>query len=214
MIKQKYILLFFGYIFILGCNDNSNTIKETETVFYTQDSLYKVSFIKPEELDTIYSWFSSNCTSSISEHRYRYSKKKFPITKESGWFQSPIADSTYRLTLSHIEGYISKTEIDFVGVNKPEWFLVNQMARSKEAGWNIDTFFSKRTMINNRDFMVFAYKINKDYPNKYWTHCLTAMTVVDSNILKFECECRAKDCEKFIGRMEKAINTIKVEKYK
>lgn len=213
MKRLIYIILLLN-IFIFRCENNTKIIKEIETVFFTQDSLYKVSFVKPEELDTFYSWYSSNCTSSISEQRYRYSKKKFPITKESGWFQSPIADSTYRFTLSHIAGYISKSEIDFVKVVKPEWILLNQIGKSKDAGWSIDTLFSKRIKIKNRNFIIAAYKINKDYPNKYWTHYLNAITVIDSNILKFECECRAKDCENFIERMEKAINTIKIVKFK
>src|SRR6478609_521126 len=96
-------LISISLILFFACTNHSKEV--VEYTFYTQDSLYKITFDKPLELDTFYSWMDEDDNACSDEHKYRFSKKNFPIEMETGFFQLTYADSTYRLTLKHVEKY-------------------------------------------------------------------------------------------------------------
>lgn len=198
---------------MLGCNNHTNIIKETETVFFTQDSLYKISFVKPLELDTFYSWKSFDDYSCGDQFRYRFSKKPFPVTTESGWFQNPKPDSSYRITVSHNLHYQCKEKQDDLKYVAASLFLKRAYLKSLEKGCAVDTVFSINSQINKRNFIIYALR-EKCSTEKYYANHLTALTIADGNMISFKCDCLAKNCENFIENMKESMNTIKIEKFK
>src|SRR6187431_1170965 len=102
------LFLAFILLSLLSCNETRNNT--AETTFFTQDSLYKITFTKPIELDTFYSWMDYDDNACSDEHKYRFSKKDFPAQRETGFFWTSFADSTYRLTFKHVEKFACKSD--------------------------------------------------------------------------------------------------------
>jgi hypothetical protein len=73
-IVKYFLILMFVMFYLVSCkNEQKNTI---ETVFFTQDSLYKITFDKPLELDTFYAWEDMDDNAGSDGFKYRFSKKK------------------------------------------------------------------------------------------------------------------------------------------
>ena len=207
-IIQTLILLFA----IIGCKpqlDNS-----VETSFYSQDSLYKITFNKPIELDTFYNWKDQDDNACSDEHKYRFSKNEFPTQQETGFFWTSYADSTYRITFKHVEKFDCKEEMDYEKWGTPKEYLNKIIERAKEDKMQIDTLFSKYENVNQRKYILCAYNLNEGYKNGYSTNYLKAITTVDSNLIVITADCRSKKCNGFIERMTQSIKTINIERQK
>ncbi len=201
-----YIFVFF--IFLTSCKKQvDNCIK---TTFYSQDSLYKITFDKPIELDTLYRWLDADCTPCGEDYKYRYSKKNYPLLKESGWIKGPEPDSIYQITFRHVNKFQCKTENilnsqELVNVMKNKW---------KYERATIDTIFIKDKEINGFNYNIIGYILNENYDNKYLTHVFKIWTIMDGYRLDFTAECKSNKCKDFIERMEKSFQTIEIEKLK
>ncbi|HEX8546195.1 MAG TPA: hypothetical protein VF691_04490, partial [Cytophagaceae bacterium] len=202
----------------LGCK--SAVENSVETSFFTQDSLYKITFDRPIELDTFYTWKDIDDNACSDERKYRFSKKAFPHQKETGFFWNSFVDSTYRITLKHVEGFQCKSQMDHERILEPRTYLSNIYLKFKNDNpkTNIDTLYSKSFKINELSTVVVAYRIKEDYyithdfSNGYWTNYLKLLTEVDNNLFVLTADCRTKDCAGFIERMEKSFRTIRIEK--
>ncbi len=195
---------------LIACtNKPENT---TEYVFYTQDSLYKITFDKPAELDTFYTWKDEDDNVCSDEHKYRFSRSNFPPQKETGFFWTSFADSTYRITLKHVEGYVCKSEMNFEKMIPAAEYPKILATRAESMKQKLDFLYLKEEKINGITFRLCAYRLNENYKNGYWTHYIKGTTIIDSNIIVFEADCRAKNCDNFIDRMEKTISTVKIKK--
>lgn len=211
------ILVFITSIFQSCDNQLENSVS---TTFYTQDSLYEITFDKPLELDTFYTWKDEDDNACSDERKYRFSKIGFPVQRETGFVWTSFADSTYRITLKHVEGFNCQSHFDYGKKIDAKEYLIQIVKKSKvdNPRVNIDTFFSKNTNINGQEFMLFSYKIKEDYhltsdyTNGYLTNYLKAITVKDGNSLVFTADCRTKNCNGFIKRMEESFNSIVIKK--
>ena len=184
-----------------------------KTVFYTQDSLYKITFDKPLELDTFYSWKDSDDNVCSDEHKYRFSKKSFPVQKETGFFWTSHADSTYRITLKHVESYACKSDLSADSlVVSPDAYKRNLLIRAKNDNIPTQVLFSKKTDIHNHIYVLCAYRSTEPYKNGYDTYYLKAYIPVDSNVMVITADCRTYNCDGFINRMEKSFQTIEIER--
>jgi predicted DNA-binding protein with PD1-like motif len=217
---KKISLLIVTIIFLISCRGNID--KTITTTFYSQDSTYKITFEKPIELDTLNDWIDTDDNACSFEHKYRFSKKTFPHQLESGFFWTSYVDSTYRITLKHIEGFRCKSDIDNDIMNDTINYLKHLYNDAKilYPKINIDTLNLKKIRVNNRNFILYSYRIKEDFhvtknfTNGYWTNYLVALTEIDGNLLDFTADCRSNNCDGFIQKMEKSLETIMIENTK
>ncbi|MEY5047000.1 MAG: hypothetical protein RLZZ175_359 [Bacteroidota bacterium] len=217
------IYLFTIILFLLTNFKHKEKLENSiSTTFYTQDSLYKITFDKPIELDTFYHWFDIDDNGCSDEHKYRFSKRNFPPQKETGFYWSSYVDSTYRITLKHVEKFACKNGMDHERMLDASVCLqrIYEFSKMDNPIVNIDTIFSKNKIINHQKFSIYAYKLKEDnrithdFTNGYWTHYIKAITVIDSNLIVFTADCRIKNPKGFIQRMEKSFETINLERVK
>ena len=181
--KNNIYLLFLFFLILTSCKKQlENSVK---TTLYTEDSIYKITFFKPVELDTSYNWYSAGDNPGNDLDMYRYSKRNFPVSKEGGFFNRFNPDSVYRLTISHIFKFKCKT--DRISEN-PSEYLIAKSEVAKSDGVPIDTLLAKRTRINGNVYNIAAYK-GEIYRNGYLTHHIRAATVIDGNEIDFNAEC-------------------------
>lgn len=220
MTKLSIITIFFIYLLHSSCKNRENIY--TTTTFYTQDSLYKITFDKPLALDTFYSWKDEDDNGCSDEHKYRFSKKHFPHQREIGFFNRSFVDSTYRITLKHNEGYRcrpAKENEKYIETKNYLNFVYSKF-KATDPKSNIDTLFQKHKIIKGRNFTLYAYRLKEDYQitnnyaNGYFTEYLIAITIIDGNYLEFTADCRTKNNGDFIQRMEKSFETINIESIK
>lgn len=209
----SYFLISMFVIFYLGSckNEQKDTV---ETVFFTQDSLYKITFDKPLELDTFYAWEDIDDNAGSDEFKYRFSKKNFPAQRETGFIWHSFADSTYRFTISHNNNFNHKSTLDYNNDSVIIQLKNRIVDKTKTYRELIDSLSVKKISINNQFYAIYNCKINENYKNGYWTYYCVAYTVVDSNFIAFTADCRSKNCDGFIDRFEKTIKSIKIERYK
>jgi len=207
---KNSLFVLAGYLIV--CTACTNELENSNKIyFYTQDSLYKISFDKPIELDTFYSWLDDDNACS-DEHKYRFSKKNFPPQKETGFFWTSYADSTYRITVKHVEKFNCKLNMDYEKIVTPEEYKQRLLKKAEYDHKPIKITYIKEIKIDNKQFLLSAYRVDEKYKNGYWTDYIKASTIVDSNMIVFTADCRANNCKEFIGRMEKTLKTIKIEK--
>lgn len=205
-----YFLIIMLVMFYLdSCkNEQKNTI---ETVFFTQDSLYKITFDKPLELDTFYSWYKGGCYGCDDENKYCFSKSKFPIEKISGMVFNDYADSTYRLIIEHIDHFKCKSTYNF---ELSPRIRKNHLTDLKNRYAEADTLFIENIKLNNTETRIDAYKIKETESDSNWRYYVHAISEIDSNIIDFTADCKSKNCDGFIERFEKTMKSIKIERYK
>lgn len=213
--RHKTIIFLISILAItclFGCeNEKKDTV---ETVFFTQDSLYKITFDKPLELDTFYSWEDMDDNSASHEYKYRFSEKSYPSQQETGFLWTSFADSTYRFTIMHNRNFYWKTLRDFNNDSSILQLKNRLEYRTLIGEITIDSLEVKKIVINNQAYAISKYKQNENYKNGYWTYYLVAYTVVDSNFISFTADCRSKNCDGFFDRFEKTIKSIKIERFK
>lgn len=209
----SYFLILMFVIFYLGSckNEQKDTI---ETVFFTQDSIYKITFDKPLELDTFYAWEDIDDNAGSDEFKYRFSKKSFPAQRETGFIWHSFADSTYRFTISHNNNFNHKSTRDYNNDSVIIQLKNRIVDKTKTYRELIDSLNVKKISVNNQIYAIYNCKIKESYKNGYWTYYCVAYTVVDSNFIAFTADCRSQNCDGFIERFEKTIKSIKIERYK
>jgi hypothetical protein len=211
-IVSYFLISMFVMCYLVSCkNEQKDTI---ETVFFTQDSLYKITFDKPLEFDTFYAWEDIDDNSASHEYKYRFSKKSYPSQQETGFLWTSFADSTYRFTIMHNRNFYWKTLRDFNNDSSIVQLKNRLEYRTLIGEITIDSLEVKKIVINNQAYAISKYKQNENYKNGYWTYYLFAYTVVDSNFISFTADCRSQNCNGFIDRFEKTIKSIKIERFK
>lgn len=204
------LLSAFILLSLMSCENQLD--HAVQTTFFTQDSLYEITFTKPIKLDTFYSWMDYDDNACSDEHKYRFSKKNFPAQKETGFFWTSFADSTYRLTFRHIEKYDCTTETGNVNWITSKEYLLGLVKGAHMQKERLDTIFSEDATINGRDFVVAAYTRDENYKNGYVTHYIDAFTTIDGNLIRITADCRTSDSKGFIDRMNNVIRTIQIKK--
>jgi hypothetical protein len=204
---------YFISIFVIFClhsckNEQKDTI---QTVFFTQDSLYKITFDKPLELDTFYSWDKGGCYGCDDLKKYCFSKSKFPVEKISGMVFNDYADSTYRLIIHHIDHFKCKSTYNF---ELSPRIRKNHLTDLKNRYAEADTLFIENIKLNNIETRMEAYKTKDHKSDSDWRYSVHAISEIDSNLISFTADCRSKNCDGFIDRFEKTIKSIKIERYK
>lgn len=211
--KSKTILFLMSILaitFLFSCkNEKKDTV---ETVFFTQDSLYKITFEKPLELDTFYSWRKEGCYGCDDYQRICFSKSTFPVEMQSGMLFDNYADSTYRIIIQHIDHYYkceSSKDLKLSPIIRKEF--ISQLKATNESA---DTLFLKEINISNFHTRVNAFKTKRTKSDVEWRYFIDATSIIDSNLFSFTADCRSKNCDGFINRFEKTIKSIKIERYK
>ena len=156
--KSKTILFLISILvitFLFSCkNEKKDTV---ETVFFTQDSVYKITFDKPLELDTFYSWDKGGCYDCDDENKNCFSKSKFPIEKISGMVFNDYADSTYRLIIEHIDHFKCKSTYNF---ELSPRIRKNLLVNLKRLNFDADTLFIENIKSNNNETRIEAYNLS------------------------------------------------------
>ena len=213
--KNKTILFLISIVVIsfeFSCKNEK--IYTVETVFFTQDSLYKITFDKPLELDTFYSWEDIDDNAGSNEFKYRFSKKNFPAQRETGFIWDSFADSTYRFTISHNNNFNHKSFRDYNNDSNIVQLRNRIVYKTFEDRIMIDSLNVKKIIVNKQTYAIYNCKKFENYKNGYWTYYFVAYTVVDRNFIAFTADCRSKNCDGFIDQFEKTIKSIKIERYK
>jgi len=204
-----FLILMLVMFYLVSCkNEQKDTI---ETVFFTQDSLYKITFDKPLELDTFYSWDKGGCYGCDDSRKYCFSKSKFPVEMQSGLFFNNFADSTYRLIIEHIDHFKCKSTYNF---ELSPRIRKNRLTDLKNRYAEADTLFIENIKLNNTETRIEAYKIKTSKSALVCNYTVSAWSVIDSNFIQITADCRSKNCDGFISRFEKTIKSIKIERYK
>ncbi len=207
-----FLISMIPISFLFSCKNEKNYT--VETVFFTQDSIYKITFDKPLELDTFYCWKDEDDNSGSDEFKYRFSKKNFPAQRETGFIWDSFADSTYRFTISHNNNFNHKSTLDYNNDSVIIQLKNRIVDKTKTCRELIDSLNVKKISINNQIYAIYNCKIKENYKNGYWTYYCVAYTVIDTNFIAFTADCRSKNCDGFIERFEKTIKSIKIERYK
>lgn len=208
-IETLFLISMLVISFLFSCkNEKKDTV---QTVFFTQDSLYKITFDKPLELDTFYSWRKAGCYGCDDYQRNCFSKKTFPLEMQSGMLFNDYADSTYRLIIEHIDHFKCKSYYDFELSPRIRKNLLDNL---KRFNFDVDTLFIENIKSNNFNNRIKAYKTKENESDSNWRYFVQALTVIDSNVIAFTADCKSKNCDGFIKRFEKTMKSIKIEKYK
>jgi hypothetical protein len=182
---------------------------------YTQDSLYKINFYLPIEMDTSYSWTDFDDNQCANERKYRFSKSSFPHYKETGFYSNSITylDSVYNFTIIHNDEFRCKEEVGYGSILDSKKYAENLKRHSKLDNYPIKILEVKEEVIHDRDFLLASYQINEK-GSKYWTHYLTWITLIDTNRIVFDYRCRSSNPNEFIERMKKSVQSVEIEKIK
>lgn len=182
----------------------------TET-FETEGSKFIITLQVPLELDSFYTWVDWNDNNCGDTRKYRFSNSNYPIIKESGFFYKIWPDSSYRLTFSHINKYDCKD----VAIGK-EIDLDIQEASMRDYAQKdsalFELFSKSRSEINGVKFTIFEFKTDVYPRQKYPSTFISADIFIDSLEMHISYECAGNDCELFLPRMKKSLQTIKIEK--
>jgi hypothetical protein len=175
--------------------------------FMMQDSVFSVEIEVPHELDSFFVWVDTDDHSCGMLRKYRFANSKYPILKESGFFHPEYPDSSYSLTFFHIDKYeckdvfIGKTDLD-------SW--VNIMTKRDSL---FELYYKSERKINDIEHSVIAYKMNMtEMGYSYPSVIIQSNIYVDSVAMRIIYECVSKDCDNFVTRMKKSLQTIKVKK--
>jgi hypothetical protein len=183
------ILSIIIFIFCFGCKHRNDDSKVA--IFYTQDSIYKISIDLPFELDTLYTWLEISDNNCGHMRKYRFQNKRYPRIQDSSYYYRLNSDSLFRLTFSHNDRFYCKYDFrDDRFINPIEFARrLNYRNYSGRDTLVIDTVF--KTQINDRNFIIAQYKLNeKKNKDRDWLHYVKGISVVDSNLFVFEFECR------------------------
>jgi hypothetical protein len=206
---KKFLIFFCIVLQQYGCkNKVENSIK---TSIYLQDSIYKITFDKPLELDTFYSWRDEGCHGCDDYNKICFSKSVFPIEMKSGMLFKNFADSSYRFIIEHNYHFKCKSSYSF---ELSKRIRKNRLIYLKQTFAEADTLFMKNIKLNNYDIRVEAYKARKIKSFSEWNYFITANSVIDSNFISFTADCQSKNCDGFIERFEKVINSLEIERVK
>jgi hypothetical protein len=209
----KTIIQLLVLLSLIGCKEQLEM--SVETTFYTQDSLYKITFEKPLEMDTFYDWKHQDDNPCDDLHKYRFSKRHFPVQKETGFFLNSAVDSTYRLTIGHVENFFCKATDNSNYLSNNEEYMRKLKTKNQidSGGEEMEIFkVDNESPIDGKESILYSYKIYEKYRNGYKTNYIKAFAKVDSNMFFVTAECRAADCNNFINRVEKSIQTIQIRK--
>jgi hypothetical protein len=211
-VKHKTIIFLISILaitYLFGCkNEQKDTV---ETVFFTQDSLYKITFDKPLELDTFYAWDKGGCYDCDDLKKYCFSKSKFPIEKISGMVFNDYADSTYRLIIEHIDHFKCKSTYNF---ELSPRIRKNLLINLKRLNFDADTLFIENIKSDNNETRIEAYKTKDHESDSNWRYFVHAISEIDSNLIVFTADCKSKNCDGFINRFEKTMKSIKIDRFK
>ncbi|HXA02389.1 MAG TPA: hypothetical protein VNW99_10400 [Cytophagaceae bacterium] len=196
---------------IFSCNKTPEGY--TAKSFFTQDSLYKISLYLPMELDTFYTWTDLDDFRCADEKKYRFSKSSFPHYKETGFYSTTYLDSVYNLTIVHNNEFWCKEELGYGSILDSKKYVENLKRHSNLDDVPVKILEVKKSVIHDRDFLLALYQMNEK-GSKYETHYLKGITLIDTNRITFDYRCRSSNCNKFIERMKKSIESVKIEKQK
>lgn len=196
------------FIGIGSCAQKENEDLRKEK-FFLQDSLFSIELEVPIELDSFYSWVDYDDTSCGHERKYRFSDSRYPIFQESGFFYLTYPDSSYRLTISHVNKYACTDRNWKADLQKIIWAYE---ARAKMDTVSFKVYSAEEAEINGATFQILTFKTDLLPRQKYQSTLLWAFTKIDSIDIKVEYECASKNCDSFIEKMNESIKSIKVIK--
>jgi len=168
----------------------------------------------PQEFDTFYKFEDYSDHSCGDLMKYRFQKSSFPKSMERGMLRY-LADSLYYFTIdhnlkpdcdpppsyvfnpSHLENYIEKLKAD------------DSLDKLKIQISKIDSFLgNKYSILAYENGIIFNLKEEVTNLN---TSRLTAATYIKNQLLFFEFECAASNCDSFIPKMYKALKTVEIK---
>lgn len=189
----------------LSCRNNDF---RTES-FVLQDSTTVLEIAVPNELDTFHVWVDKNDTRCGDEIKYRFSNSLFPVFEESGFFYAIYPDSSYRLTVSHLVN---------LECDKSPWPPdLEQMAKGLEARSKHDSvefimYSTEHKNIQGIDFYTIRFKTDLLPEQAYQSTVIRSFFHTNGINLKVEFECASNNCDRFIERMNKSLESIRVSK--
>lgn len=193
-------LPFFILIFLLGCN-YSPSHKNQKKVIVLDNNLGNLIIYPTEKFDTLYSWISQNDIRCGTRKIFKITNKQSSLEEHSGFYSKFTADSIYEITISqpaHVDCKDSSRIID-------REYLNQKVTMRKTT--NPEKPFEKIEIrkIDERDFLVFACKTEKDNLD---ISNIQAETLLEGYLIKISFTCVANDCEDFIFNMEKFLDKI------
>jgi hypothetical protein len=182
-----------------------------------QDSVAKITMDIPIELDTFYTWVNWSDNSCGHVKAYTYSDSNYPTSyKEGGSTKDVFPDSSYRFSVLHTNDFACtpryRRDIDTVYLLEKtallERFYLNN-------GINFNWIHREVKTIDGRPFMIFAFRTNEQQNSSAQDKLITqlsAFTHLDSLYIGFSYKCSPGDCEKFIPRMLKSLESTRIER--
>ena len=178
-----------------------------------KDTLCFLSIKTPDRLDTFYQWQDYGDYGNDRFTKYRFSDHRYIQYPESGFIYMIQPDSVYQLTIWHkrkkeIPDSIGLPSLSKSHLNDNWYFGVHQTTFSPDSVQYIKKEFR---VINDKPFIVSAYKTQNGYLTWRPTIFVVAITNLKNRELFFIAECGAKDTTGFIDNMYKSFLSIRIK---
>jgi hypothetical protein len=211
-------ILFLAF----SCNPDGDKEKIQETGYrieelVLQDSVAKITIDIPMELDTFYTWVNWSDHNCGDIKTYTYSDSNYPASyKEGGSTKDAFPDSSYSFSLFHSNRFACtpqyRRDIDTV-------YLLERTASLERFhlsnGKDIEWIHREVKEINGRPFMIIAFRTNEQQNSSTQDKLIaqmSAFTHLDSLYIGFSYKCSPVDCDKFIPRMLKSLESTRIER--
>jgi hypothetical protein len=202
---KLFILQLLAALALASCRGGDF---RTET-FVLQDSTTILEIRVPNELDTFHMWVDSDDTHCGDQKKYRFSNSDYPVFQESGFFHATHPDSSYRMTFSHfanLDCYESSFTPDLIKMAKG----LEQNAKKDSVDFVL--YSTEQKQIGTLDFYTMKFKTDLLPRQKYQSTVIRSFVKADGIDLKVEFECASNNCDGFIERMTKSLESIRILK--
>ncbi len=168
----------------------------------------------PDEFDTFYQWIDkSEVDTCYTDFKYRIQNSTFPIIKENGRSYYKYIDSIYAITISHS----CDESCQIKDIEMYEYMKQELLKRNKDRINELEKEFKHTYIdsINQLETIITPFESGILYPPLYKIKVRPKILICrirnKNSIINIEFECAASNCDSFIPKMYKALQTVEIK---
>ncbi len=196
--KYLTLVLFALFIVVSACRDRVPD-SYIEHKVLLKNNLGELSIKLPPEFDTAYSWTNYSDARCSDYEMFRFANKKYSLLQETGFIYPVIPDSLYQVTITQLMYLDCESTVK---INKEALERIIHNDTLVYPGTEI--FLSDLKTIQNREFILIGSKFAANTTLKLFT-------VISGHGLMLEFVYQGKNNFNFVERMNKSINSIKID---
>lgn len=191
------------FFFLFSCSGKELPENYTKKTVKLKNNLGELIIYLPPEFDTLYRWTNISDDKCDDFEMIRFADNDYSLTEESGFINHADVDSLYQLTIYQPRF----TECKNKDINIDRDFL--EILFSKQKMINVATKFEIKEVRSfaDRNYTVLAFRNRK---NDATNSIIEARTILAGQLITLKFHCRARNCDQFISRMKKSLETVEI----